>query len=134
MGHPINLSLRVQNSAKPTSTSKYQLKAQHTRVANTNPSCNQILVVSCEACETISIWTIEEEIFLKISPTLPIDDKEELIEFLKRNTNLFAWRPEDIPGITFDIILYELNMDHKKKPIQQQKMRFVREKNRHYQE
>lgn len=54
--------------------------------------------------------------------------KEKMIEFLKRNANMFSWKLENIPRINLDIITYELNLDYTKKPIQQRKQRFAREK------
>lgn len=78
--------------------------------------------------ETISIGIIEEDKFLKINPILSINSREELIEFSKRNAKLFARRPGDMLGINLGIISHELNVNHIKKQIQQQKMRFTREK------
>lgn len=40
--------------------------------------------------EMESVGTLNEEKFLKISSILPIDAKKELIEFLKRNVDLFV--------------------------------------------
>lgn len=58
-------------------------------------------------------------IFLKISPTLSTDSKEKLAKLLTINPDLFAWKPEGIPGINPDIISHELNVHYTRKPIQQ---------------
>ena len=42
---------------------------------------------------------------------LPLQEKEELIEFLKRNIDVFAWDACDAPGIDPAFICHHLNVN-----------------------
>ena len=42
-----------------------------------------------------------------------------LVQFLKENLDVFAWSHEDKPSISTKVIQHKLNMDPKKKPVQQ---------------
>ena len=41
----------------------------------------------------------DPEKFFKIGSQLPHQEKEELIEFLKRNIDVFAWNAFEAPGV-----------------------------------
>ena len=56
--------------------------------------------------------------------------KEGIINFLKDNLDVFAWSHEDMPGIPADIIQHRLNVDLKKKLIQQRRRVFAPEQNK----
>ena len=43
--------------------------------------------------------------------------KEDLISFLKRRKSTFAWKHEDMTGISKDIITHKLGIDRSIKPI-----------------
>ena len=42
---------------------------------------------------------------------MPPQEKEELVEFLKRNIDMFAWDACDAPGIDPDFIYHHLNVN-----------------------
>jgi len=44
--------------------------------------------------------------------------KQDLIRFLKKNTDVFAWSHEDMPGIDPSVITHRLNVYPSSKPIQ----------------
>ena len=44
----------------------------------------------CEDLENITVCD-DLEIFFQVGAQLPPQEKEELIEFLRRNINVFAW-------------------------------------------
>ena len=54
----------------------------------------------------------------KVGKELKSSLKEEMVKFLKRNLDVFAWSHEDMPGIDEDVIEHCLNVDLMKKPIQ----------------
>lgn len=85
------------------------------------------MTIDFEDYETISVGIRDEENFLNISSIFFVDAKEELIEFLNGNADLFTWKLEDMHVINLNIIIDELNVDHMKKSFQQRKMRFARE-------
>jgi hypothetical protein len=37
--------------------------------------------------------------------------KEDLVAFLRRNSDVFAWSHEDMPEIDLSVIVHKLNMD-----------------------
>lgn len=71
--------------------------------------------------ETILLGSFEKEKSLKIRLKLLVETKESLIEFLKRILSLFAWKVDYMLGISPNIIMYELNVDHIRRPIQKRK-------------
>ena len=44
--------------------------------------------------------------------------KSRIVEFLKKNLDVFAWTHKDMPRIDNEVIKHKLNVDHTKKPIQ----------------
>jgi len=51
---------------------------------------------------------------IKIGSLLPEGLKEELVIFLKSNSDVFTWNHEDMPGIDPSIIIHRLNVVLKK--------------------
>ena len=51
------------------------------------------------------------EKFFQIGAKLPPQEKEELVEFLKRNINVFAWDAYDASGIDPAFIYYHFNVN-----------------------
>lgn len=78
--------------------------------------------------EIISVGWPKKDKSLKISSKLSTELKDSLIEFLKNNVNLLAWKPEHMLSTDHSIISHELNVEHNKKLVQQRKMQFSREK------
>ena len=71
-----------------------------------------------EKLETIKLVKGDLEKTTQVGTSLNPKTKEEIINFLKDNLNVFAWSQEDMPGIPANIIQHHLNVDPKKKPIQ----------------
>ena len=53
----------------------------------------------------------DAEKFFQVGAKLPPQEKEELVEFLKRNIDMFAWDACDAPGIDPDLICHHLNVN-----------------------
>ena len=66
---------------------------------------------------------IEEEPTKKTKLGMNLDPstKEEIFKFLKKNIDIFTWCPEDMLGISRDIIQHHLNVNLERKPIQQRR-------------
>ena len=64
----------------------------------------------------------------RIGTTLSPKMRTRLIEFLKENLDVFAWSHEDMPGISPKIIQYKLNVNPKRKPVQQRRRAFTPER------
>ena len=62
----------------------------------------------CEDLERVVVGGDVEK-FFQVGAKLPPQEKEELVEFLKRNIDVFVWDACDAPGIDPDFICHHLN-------------------------
>ena len=53
----------------------------------------------------------DPEKFFQVGSQLPQLKKEELVEFLKRNIDVFAWNAYEAPGVDPDFICHHLNVN-----------------------
>ena len=51
-----------------------------------------------------------------------------LIEFIRENSDIFAWKPSDMPGVPRELAEHTLNIDPKFKPVKQFLCRFNEER------
>ena len=51
--------------------------------------------------------------------------KEDLVQFLKKNIDVFAWSHEDMPGIDPSVITHHLNICPSSKPVRHKKRVFA---------
>ena len=62
----------------------------------------------------------DPEKFFQIGSQLPHQEKEELIEFLRRNIDVFAWNAYEAPGVDPEFICHHLKVNplitHGKQP------------------
>ena len=65
----------------------------------------------------------------KVGEELDLPLKEKIVEFLKKNLDIFAWTHEDMLGIDNKVIEHRLIVDPTKKPIQQKRRVFALERN-----
>ena len=80
----------------------------------------------CEDLEKVVIGGDSEK-FFQIRAQLPPQEKEELVEFLKRNINVFAWDACDALGIDLAFIYHHLNVNPSITPKKQPSWRPSRE-------
>ena len=66
--------------------------------------------VKCEDLEKITIGDDPEK-FFQVRARLPPQEKEELIEFLRRNINVFAWSTYEALGVDLSFICHHLNVN-----------------------
>ena len=64
----------------------------------------------CEDLETIVVGEDSKK-FFQIRAQLPSPEKEELIEFLKKNVDVFAWSAYEAPGVNPSFICHHLNVN-----------------------
>ena len=53
----------------------------------------------------------DPEKFFQVGSQLPRQEKEELVEFLKRNIDVFAWNAYEAPGVDPNFICHHLNVN-----------------------
>jgi len=66
----------------------------------------------------------------KVGGELDSPIKEKIVEFLKKNLDIFTWNHEDMPSIDGKVIEHLLNVDPTKKPIQQKQRVFASKRNK----
>ena len=66
--------------------------------------------VKCEELVKIMIGDDPEK-FFQVGFQLPQQEREELVEFLNRNINIFAWNTYEAPGVDPDFICHHLNVN-----------------------
>ena len=64
----------------------------------------------CEDLEKITVGD-DPEIFFQVRAWLPPQEKEELIEFLRKNLDVFAWSVYEALGVDPSFICHHLNIN-----------------------
>ena len=64
---------------------------------------------SCEDLEKVLVG-IDLERFFQVGSELPPREKEELIDFLRENVDMFAWDAYEAPGFDPNFICHHLNV------------------------
>ena len=82
-----------------------------------------------EALETMELVEGETTRMTKIGTALSPEIRTRLVQFLKENLDVFAWSHKDMPSISPKVIQHRLNVDPKKKPVQQRQQVFTPERN-----
>ena len=64
----------------------------------------------CKNLENVVIGDDPEK-FFQVEAQLPPQEKEKLVEFLKRNIDVFAWDAYETPGVNPNFICHHLNVN-----------------------
>lgn len=67
--------------------------------------------------EDVSLDKSNLERCTRIGADLEEEIKKDLIQFLKKNNNIFAWSYENMPGIDPSVIIHRLNVCSSSKPV-----------------
>ena len=66
--------------------------------------------MKCEDLDKVIIGD-DLERFFQVGAQLPLQEKEELVEFLRRNVDVFAWDAYEVRGLDPKFICHRLNVD-----------------------
>ncbi|XP_075633375.1 uncharacterized protein LOC142605828 [Castanea sativa] len=66
--------------------------------------------------------------FTRIGESMEKKTKQDLVQFLKKSLDVFAWSDEDMPGIDPSVITHRLNMYPSSNPVRQKKIIFAPER------
>ena len=66
--------------------------------------------MKCENLETVVVGDDLEK-FFQVGSQLPPQEKEELIKFLRRNVDVFAWNAYEAPWVDLSFICHYLNVN-----------------------
>ena len=85
----------------------------------------RIVAEPTEALENILLDESNLERHTRVGVDLEEKTKKDLVQFLKKNVDVFAWSHEDMPGINPSVITYRLNVSPSFNPIRQKKRVFA---------
>ena len=70
-------------------------------------------IVEGAICEDLEKIVVDDDLerFFQIETQLPSQEKEKLIEFLKRNMDVFTWSAYKAPGVDLNFICHHLNIN-----------------------
>ena len=102
--------------------------AMDEQVQTMNIKEKRIVVEPTEVLEDISLDENNPERCTKVGTDLEEKIKKELVHFLKKNIDVFAWSHEDMPGIDSNVITHRLNVCPSSKPMRQKKRVFAPER------
>ena len=83
------------------------------------------MVEPTEVLENISLDESNPEKCTRVEVDLEKKIKKDLVHFLRKSIDVFAWSHEDMPGIDPSVITHRLNVYPSSKPIQQKKRVFA---------
>ena len=66
--------------------------------------------MNCEGLEKVIIGDNLER-FFQVGARLLLQEKEELVELLRRNVDVFTWDAYEAPGLNPEFICHRLNVD-----------------------
>ena len=66
--------------------------------------------MKCEDLEKVVIGDDPEK-FFQVGTQMPLLEKEKLVEFLRKNINVFAWDAYEAPGVDPNFICHHLNIN-----------------------
>ena len=69
----------------------------------------------------------DSEKYFQVGAQLPPQEKEELVEFLKRNVDVFTWNAYEAPGVDPSFICHHLNVNPSITPKKQPPRRLSKE-------
>ena len=70
----------------------------------------RVVAEPTEVLEDISLDENNLERCTRVGADLEEKTKKDLVQFLKKNTDVFAWSHEDMPGIDPSVITHRLNV------------------------
>ena len=85
----------------------------------------RVMAEPTKALENISLDKNNLERYTRVEADLNEKTKQDLVRFLKKNIDVFAWSHEDMPGIDPSVITHSLNVYPSSKPIRQKKRVFA---------
>ena len=81
-----------------------------------------------EILEDIPLEEGNLEKFTRIGTSMKEKTKQDLVQFLRENIDVFAWSYKDMPGIDPSVITHRLNVYPSSKPVRQKKGVFAPER------
>ncbi|XP_017252905.2 uncharacterized protein LOC108223256 [Daucus carota subsp. sativus] len=118
-----------QNNQKATMNSAQNFVEKNTDARIQQMISAQELTKVEAAVETESVLIEKDNPARKVKIGKGLDTvfKEELIQLLRNYADVFAWSPDDMPGLDESLAMHSLDVDPKKKPVKQKRRNFTPE-------
>ena len=88
----------------------------------------KVMAETTKALENISLDENNLKRCTMVGADLEEKTKQDLVRFLKKSIDVFAWSHEDMPSIDPSVITYYLNVYPSSKPVQHKKRVFALER------
>lgn len=88
----------------------------------------RIFSVHIEVLEDVPLDESNLEKFTRIGTSMKEKTKQDLVQFLKKSTYVFAWSHKDMPEIDPSVITHRLNVSPSYKPVCQKRRLFALER------
>jgi hypothetical protein len=99
----------------------------------TTHTVTSVSEIKGEPAEPLKEVVVGDEKVLQIGTCLLPEIREGLVDFFRKNLDVFAWSHEDMPGISLEEIVHVLNVDHSIRPVKQKRQKnFTREGRSHH--
>ncbi|KAL0433427.1 UNVERIFIED_CONTAM: hypothetical protein Slati_2677000 [Sesamum latifolium] len=82
-----------------------------------------------EEIKNVQIIEGEPKKFTSIGTAMGQKIEEELVHFLRTNSDVFAWSVHDLTGIDLRVMMHKLNVDPNSRPVRQKKRTLGQERN-----
>ena len=102
--------------------------AMDEQVQTMNIEEKRIVAEPTEALKNIPLDESNLERYTRVRGDLEEKTKKDLVQFLKKNIDVFTWSHEDMPGINPSVITHHLNICPSFKPVRQKKRVFAPER------
>ena len=87
----------------------------------------RVVAEPTEVLEDVLLQEDDPEKFTRIGTGMKEKARKDLIQFLRKSIDVFAWSHDDIPGIDPSVITHQLNVYPFFKPVRQKKRVFASE-------
>ena len=77
----------------------------------------RIIAEPTEVLEDVLLQEDDPEKFTRIGTSMKEKTKQDLVQFLRKSIDVFAWSHEDMPGMDLSVITYRLNVYPSSKPV-----------------
>ena len=88
----------------------------------------KVIAEKTEVLEHIPLEEGNPEKFTRIGISMKEKTKQDLVQFLRKSIDVFAWSHENMPGINPSVITHRLNVHPSSKPVRQKKRVFALER------
>ena len=87
----------------------------------------KVVAEPTEVLEDIPLDETNPEKCTRVGASMESKTKQDLVQFLKKSIDVFAWTREDMSGINPSVITYHLNVYPSSMPVRQKKRVFALE-------